>query len=77
MRFAKAKLQIAAHHIPHHIGAGVSQVAIVIDRYPADIHGDLIGTQGLKFCFTAGERVIQFQGHAIWSAGAGQVDGMI
>jgi len=42
----------------------MTQVAVVIDRHPADIHGDLVGLLRLKFGFAASKAVVDAQGHA-------------
>ena len=43
--------QVAHQDFEGHAGAGVPQVAVVVDRHPAGIQADLTGNQGLEGFF--------------------------
>ena len=55
--------QVAADEVEHDGRHGVSDVRLIVDRRPADIHANLARLQSLKGLFLAGQRIVDNQGH--------------
>jgi hypothetical protein len=55
--------KIAIDRIKDDRGAGMTDVAEVIDRYAADIHPHLFFMEGNEILFLTGQRVVDAKGH--------------
>jgi hypothetical protein len=53
-----ARLQVAVDHVEDHVGAGVPDVAVVVDGDAADVHADLTGGDGCELFLAAGQGIV-------------------
>ena len=56
-------LQIAEDHVEDHVGPGMADMAVVVDRYPADIHAGLAGDQRNEGFFFTRKGIVDTQRH--------------
>jgi hypothetical protein len=58
--------QVADQDVEDHGRAGVSDVAVVIGRDAADIHGHMAGLERDEFFLFPGEAVVDLHAHSLW-----------
>ena len=55
--------QVTIDDVEHDVGAGMADVAVVVDGDSADVHADLAGLQGLEFLLASAQGVVDAQAH--------------
>ena len=55
------RAQPALHHVEHHQNTGMTEMAVIVNCHPTDIHADAARGDGYEVLLFSGQRVVDFQ----------------